>query len=42
MDHCTLTVMSGTITGLIGPNGAGKRLTKVSGRDQENGNAPLS
>ena len=30
MDHCTLTVMSGTITGLIGPNGAGKRLTKVS------------
>ena len=24
VDHCTLTVMPGTITGLIGPNGAGK------------------
>ncbi len=42
VDHCTLTVMPGTITGLIGPNGAGKRLTKVSRRDQENRNAPLS
>ncbi len=42
MDHCTLKVMPGTITGLIAPNKSGKRLTKVSRRDQENGNAPLS
>ena len=24
VDHCSLDVMPGTITGLIGPNGAGK------------------
>ena len=30
VDHCSLEVMPGTITGLIGPNGIGSRLLRFA------------